>query len=320
MTSGTLTVVPLSPEARTPVEIAAALTQAVEGRAPLVVVIDATRLGPRLLAARRVVEVLARAETVVAERRGARGVERLVTVAGCAAELVDAGAVEVDDEVAFPPADAAAAAADLAHALGGRHGVVLASRATVSGSPVALATWGNAPATAATCLSLVATDAALVSGIGEAAAGTVPEDAAGAAPAFDTRYGHVRALLGVRPGTAESVEAGLPPAQPGPGGEDVKERIARATRLALRPFEAVSQWHPARRHLQFQVDPSSVSATVVQIGVRLDAPDDLALGAAIGRLVVALAAEGVSATPIQHEVGPEGVSALVAYLDDAVTR
>lgn len=335
-TTDAVTVTPVSPAGRTPEEIGAALARAVEGREPLIVVLDAARLGPHLPAARRVVEVLARAQEVVAERRGTRGVERLVTVTGSSIELVDAGAVDVGEEVAFPPADLDTAADELARELGGAHGVVMASRATVSGAPVALATWGPAPLNAAACLSLVTTDAALVSGLdsdaGPANGGVddaespTAQDGHGTGDAlsptptpFDGRYDRVRTLLGVRPGTAESVETGLPPALTEPGGENVEERIARATRIALRPFEAVSQWHPARRHLQFQVDPSTVTATVLQIGVRLDAPDDLALGAAIGRLVVALAAEGVSATPIQHEVGPEGASALVAYLGDAVT-
>ncbi|WP_284302981.1 hypothetical protein [Mobilicoccus caccae] len=74
-----------------------------------------------------------------------------------------------------------------------------------------------------------------------------------------------------------------------------------------------------RRRVSTTIDPSRVAATVLQVGVRLDAPDDLTLGTAIGRLVAALALEGVLSTPVSHDATPEGTSALVAFLGDTST-
>jgi len=167
----------------------------------------------------------------------------------------------------------------------------------------------------------------------------------------------VRSVFGLRPGTPDALEVGLPGAGAGigrrparhlahdphdhhgreePDGQDDKdgrddtdgrdgtdpvgERIERACRLAALPLPEVDPWHPVRRHVRARVDLAPVVTTVTQLGVLVEAADDLTLGVAVGRLVLALAAEGVPATPIRHDVTVRGSSpactCLVAFLGD----
>ncbi|WP_040155782.1 hypothetical protein [Mobilicoccus massiliensis] len=311
MNPGSLSIRPLQLSAGGPADVAAqvrALLDDIGG----VLVVDATVLGPRLPARERVVEVMRRGHSVVSERLGPEGVRRVVRVIradGSCADLVDAGAQAAGDGmVAFPPVDAGAAASELRVALGGTVEVVLASRAsTTPVAPVALAVAGEAPSMLATLLGCVDAPAVLVTGYDD----TV-DLSDGGAVVDDHGYEAVRTALGVVPGTAAAFEAGLPAE-----GDDVEERIARACRVAAQPFPVVGDGHPARKYVRMRVDLDAVTLTTVQTGVRVQAPDDLSLGVAVGRLVVALAAEGIAATPVQHGVDAGGPSALVAYLDDA---
>ncbi|GAB48457.1 hypothetical protein [Mobilicoccus pelagius] len=316
-----------------------------EDSADPVLVLDAALLGPRVPAERRVVEVLARADEVVAERFEADGLRRLVTVVFPGrpdpVTLCDAGArttsVEPDHApagapahrtagptgavVAFPPSDPATCATELGAALG--LAVVLASRAATS-----TVTLARSPAVgsddlarrATAALDVVGADAALLL---PPTSTTTTDEGTAVLGALEWeshdgrgRYEAARRLFGLRPGTAEALEVGLPHATHDP----VDERIDRACRLARLPLPEVDRWHPVRRHVRTHVVLDGVVMTVRQLGVLVEAPDEFVLGVAVGRLVLALAAEGVPATPVQHEIAMRDSTAvptvLVAFLGD----
>lgn len=270
-----------------------------------VVLLEATVVGDRVPADHRVVEVMRRADQVLDEHVGTGGITRLVTVGGIA--LVDAGAVVRDGDVLFPPADPDAVAAELADRLGAP--VVLVSRATPTRRPTALAQAGGAPSSdgadsLAGITDLLVADRTGVVVRGVSRAG-MPGDEHPTWPAPLS----VREALGVAPGTAEALEVGLAEAQ----SDDVEERVARACRLAVRGgLPDIPDWHPVHRHVRARVDLTTVRASVVQLGVRLEADDDLTLGVAVGRLIVALAAEGLAGTPIQHETARSALVAVVS--------
>lgn len=356
-------------------------------------VLEAALVGPTHPAERRIVEVLARAEEVVAERSGPRGVERVVRVAipapaGAPRHVVlrDAGARTLaptapraaepsPGRIALPPVDSESRARTLCDALG--VGVVLVSRAGEEALLLGEAWPTDRPVADGTrlaaALDLLDTDAALVVADGLQGhpadvdadhdhhdqghdhdhhdhdhdhEGMIPGAPAAEASmllpplrteAPDGTYEAMRRLFGLRPGTPEALEIGLPrtaAGRPGDSGsaapeytetEPVDDRIERACRLARLPLPEVDAWHPVRRHVRTRVDLAGVVMTVRQLGVLVEAPDDLTLGVAVGRLVLALAAEGVPATPIQHEVAVRSsaptCTALVAFLgDDHVRR
>ncbi len=154
------------------------------------------------------------------------------------------------------------------------------------------------------------------------AAAPPPEHDEGAAPLVRPRADDWFALgsreavlsaLGIRPASDAADDVGLPPLTPaaaaagGHDPDDLAERIERACRAATHPdaLPALPPHHPRAR--QQRLGPlEGVRTDVVQIGVRIEAPDDFTLGLVTGRLLVALAAEGVAATPAQegHGVPP----------------
>lgn len=99
----------------------------------------------------------------------------------------------------------------------------------------------------------------------------------------------VRAALGVAPGTAEAVEVGVPAVE----AEDITARVERACGLALRdaPVTDIPAGHPRAPAAEHPVAPSAVRWDVVQQGVQLRSPDELTLGVAAARLLVALESE-----------------------------
>lgn len=104
----------------------------------------------------------------------------------------------------------------------------------------------------------------------------------------------VRAALGVLPGTAEAVEVGIPAVE-GVESEDITARVERACRLALRDAAVtdIPAGHPRAPTAQHPVTPSGVRWDIVQQGVQLRDPDELTLGVAAARLLVALESEGL---------------------------
>lgn len=102
----------------------------------------------------------------------------------------------------------------------------------------------------------------------------------------------VRSALGVPPGTAEAVEVGIPSVAP----EDIETRLDRACRLALRdgPVGNVPVGHPRARMASQPVRFEHVSVDVIQWGITLSGPDELSLGVAAARLLVALESEDLS--------------------------
>jgi len=354
-----------------------------------IAVVEAAALGPRVPVERRVVEVLTRGEEVLAERFEDSGLRRLVRLSVArphggvrTVELPDAGARSwaapagpaTSPVLAFPLADPHDAATRLRDEVG--VGVVLVSRAVRPSVLLAAALPASTPSVdehaLALAVDLVDDDAALVllpaaaeptseggtraEGTGAADRTAEPPTRAAYAP-LDGRYEAVRSVFGLRPGTPDALEVGLPGAGAGigrrparhlahdphdhhgreePDGQDdkdgrddrdgqdgtdpVEERIERACRLAALPLPEVDPWHPVRRHVRARVDLAPVVTTVTQLGVLVEAADDLTLGVAVGRLVLALAAEGVPATPIRHDVTVRGSSptctCLVAFLGD----
>lgn len=99
----------------------------------------------------------------------------------------------------------------------------------------------------------------------------------------------VRSALGVQPGTAAALDLGIPSVAP----EAVETRLDRACRLALTPDAVgdVPLGHPRARMAAHPVRLADVHYDVIQWGVSLSGSDDLTLGVAAGRLLVALEAE-----------------------------
>lgn len=120
-------------------------------------------------------------------------------------------------------------------------------------------------------------------------------------------YGHaeaVRRSLGVAPGTAAAVEAGIAPANP--GAEDREARIARACAVALYPggLGELPPYHPKAHLMRAATDLGSVTAQLIQYGLRVEAPDPFTLGIAVGRLLAALEGEDVPARLAQRDDTP----------------
>lgn len=196
-------------------------------------------------------------------------------------------------------------------------------------------------------------DPAADTGVGPSARGAHPsEDVPTPAPTRGTdvdhpweigRYEWARRAFGLEAGTPAAIEVGLPRVRTSgnttspPGGHrpalgsprpqdgnsaagdlsdegDLDERVARAARLALVPLAAPPSWHPLARLVRTRVDLATVRFSVLQTGVRLEAPDDLTLGVAVGRLVVALGVEGLTGVPVVHEATPAGPACLVGFL------
>lgn len=103
----------------------------------------------------------------------------------------------------------------------------------------------------------------------------------------------VRAALGVPPGTAAAVQVGIRDVS----GETTEQRVARACRLATHPdgLGAVPTGHPRAHLVRQRPDLGEVSVDTVQSGVRIHAADPVALGIVVGRLLAALAGEGLPA-------------------------
>ncbi len=120
-------------------------------------------------------------------------------------------------------------------------------------------------------------------------------------------YGHleaVRAALGVAPGTQAAVEVGIAPAN---ADRDTREaRIARACAVALFAdgLGDLPSYHPRAHLMRDRTDLSTVRAQLIQYGLRLEAPEPFALGVAVGRLLAALAVEGVPARLAEHDDTP----------------
>lgn len=318
---GGLRVVPVHLAAVSAEETVASLTVAVRsvGDVGTTLVVEAGYVGPRVSPQERVSAVLRFGERVVAEWWGEARLTRIVELAGVA--LLDAGAVDLDDHtVGFPPQDPRVAAQQIATQTGAP-AVVLASTRTPDGTPVVLATYGTAHEEDAAALTLTGAPAALVSGRDlphpnvPSTTDGAPRGRHGAGSLFTEPLVYaasVRAALGVAPGTEEAIDVGLP-VRKAAGAEPVEGRVARACRAALRNPSTPPPWHPAAARAGVPAPLAAVSYTTLQTGVRLDAPDDYTLGMAVARLVVALAAEGISAVPGRREPGPVGV---VLFVDD----
>lgn len=146
------------------------------------------------------------------------------------------------------------------------------------------------------------------------AAGTGPGGCPGARSLVRTgpgdwfALGHaeaVRCALGVEPGTAVALEAGVAPVDP---VTDTREaRIERARAVALHPdgLGTVAADHPRAHLLRDRLDLGGVRVELIQYGLRVDAPEPFTLGVAVGRLLAALAGEGVPARLAQHDDAPE---------------
>ena len=108
----------------------------------------------------------------------------------------------------------------------------------------------------------------------------------------------VRSALGVPPGTAAALDLGIPSVAP----EDVETRLDRACRLALTPDAVgdVPPGHPRARMAAHPVRLADVHHDVIQWGVSLSGPDELTLGVAAGRLLVALEAEDLHGRIVRH--------------------
>lgn len=109
----------------------------------------------------------------------------------------------------------------------------------------------------------------------------------------------VLSALGIAPASPVSEDVGLPSVGvPDDDPRDLAERIDRACRAATHPraYPALPSEHP-RTHQQRSDPLEGVRTHVVQIGVRIEAPDEFTLGLVTARLVAALAAEGVDSTP-----------------------
>lgn len=138
------------------------------------------------------------------------------------------------------------------------------------------------------------------------AAGVVPEGGVGTGARALVRtgagdwfaYGHaeaVRRALGIEPGTPAALETGIAPASP--AHERREARIERACAVALHPqgLGTLPGTHPRAHLMRDTTDLSRVRATVIQYGLRVEAPDPFTLGVAVGRLLAALAGEDVPA-------------------------
>lgn len=135
------------------------------------------------------------------------------------------------------------------------------------------------------------------------------------------RYGHVEAVqraLGIEPGSAEAVDVGMAPADP--GSDSREDRIARACAVALHPqgLGDLPTRHPRAHLMRDHTDLSAVRTYLVSYGMRVEAPDQFTLGVAIGRLLVALAGHDVPARVAQRDdVTPQGrprASALLLFV------
>ncbi|MDO5698554.1 MAG: coenzyme F420-0:L-glutamate ligase [Dermatophilus congolensis] len=111
----------------------------------------------------------------------------------------------------------------------------------------------------------------------------------------------VLSALGIPPASTAAEDVGLPMVgayrDDAGGATDIEERIERACRAATHPaaFAPLPSYHP-RAAAQRPEPLIGVRTTVVQTGVRIDAPDEFTLGLVAARLVAVLAAEGVAAT------------------------
>lgn len=111
----------------------------------------------------------------------------------------------------------------------------------------------------------------------------------------------VRSALGVPPGTADAIDVGIPSVGP----EDIETRLDRACRLALResPVGDVPLGHPRARMAAHPVRFDDVTYDVTQWGVALSGPDELSLGVAAARLLVALESEDLHGRIARHTPG-----------------
>lgn len=108
----------------------------------------------------------------------------------------------------------------------------------------------------------------------------------------------VRAALGVAPGTPEALDVGVPAV----GADEFGDRIDRACRLALQDAGVgdVPADHPRAPLAHRPIQLRGVRCDVVQQGVNLSGTDELTLGVAAARLLVALAAEGLQGRIAAH--------------------
>lgn len=104
----------------------------------------------------------------------------------------------------------------------------------------------------------------------------------------------VLAGLGIAPGSRAALDVGAPTAE----DESPEDTVERACRAATHPeaYPSLPPHHPASRRTG-AVDLVSVRTDVLQIGVRIEAPDRFTLGIVTARLITALAAEGIGAVP-----------------------
>ncbi|MDO5628770.1 MAG: hypothetical protein Q4G43_10655 [Mobilicoccus sp.] len=288
---------PFDVEPGTPEAVGDALAAQVDDRG--LIVLQALLVGEPVPVERRVVEAVAGSPEVLDEVSTSTGIVRLVRAGDVS--LVDAG-IEAgpDGELRRPPTDPDAAAALVAERAGVP--VALVSRATPTGDPVVLGRHGEVPVGVAGLLMPGAWAVHVV--------GAVPAPAP-QRPAWPGEVTATRAL-GRRAGTPESLEIGL---RSWDAAEDPEVRVGRACRLAVLPLPEIPSWHPIRRHVRTQITLETVRMSVLQLGVRVEAPDDLTLGIAVGRLIVALAAEGLTGTPIEVDASPTSV--LVAVLAES---
>lgn len=103
----------------------------------------------------------------------------------------------------------------------------------------------------------------------------------------------VRAALGVPPGSNAAVEVGIRDVS----AETTEQRVARACLLATRAegLGAAPPSHPRAHLVRHRPDLSQVTVDTVQAGPRLQATNPVALGIVVGRLLAALAGEGLPA-------------------------
>lgn len=108
----------------------------------------------------------------------------------------------------------------------------------------------------------------------------------------------VRAALGVAPGTPEALDVGVPAV----GEEEFGDRIERACRLALQACGVtdIPAEHPRAPLARSPIQLSGARCDVVQQGVNLSGTDELTLGVAAARLLVALTAEGLQGRIAAH--------------------
>lgn len=288
-------------------------------RAPDVAVPPAARLGTALALGRG----------VVAERLGQDGVERLIRTrdGSIGTGLDDGGDAGLLPPTARPDAVARSLRAALVDRGAPRIAVLLTrprprpwrrGRQPVAVGCAGLATSDQTPwddlAASASALAGDA-DLVLVRGTGL----VTPEDGPGASALDDDRtwfrlgdHEAVRTALGVAPGTAEAVEVGLRPV----GDDDLEQRITRACAVAVHAqgLPRVPARHPQAKRVATDVRCDRARTHLTQVGVRVEAPDDLTVGLVVGRLVAALAGEGVPATLASHDRTAAGPSALVVFL------